>query len=711
MRQVIQNIRTGELDVAAVPAPLVQPGHVLIANACSLVSAGTEKMIMDLAKKSLLGKARERPDHVKRVLQKIRNEGLLGTVRAVLAKLDEPMTMGYASAGVVIGCGTGVSEIQVGDRVASNGPHAEVVCVPKHLCARLPDGLAFEDGAYCVIGAIALQGVRLAKVGLGDTVFVIGLGLIGQMTVSLLASAGCTVFATDLDESKCKLAMSMGATCASADVNASTLSEATRGHGADAVLITAATKSSQPVTLAGESVRQKGRVVAVGAVGLNLPRRPYYFKEAEFVVSCSYGPGRYDSSYEEGGRDYPYGHVRWTEQRNMQAVLDLMGRGSIDVGALTTHRFAIERGEEAYELIQKGTEPYLGIVLQYDPQAHVKPEAPLRLSTRPTKGDIGVGFIGMGNFARMVLVPAVKRVAGVRAKIACSAAGLSAASSGEKHGFELATTDVSHVMDDPDVNAVFIVTRHDQHAEHVKAALQAGKHVFVEKPLALTLEELSSIESDLAGLGDPRLLMVGFNRRFAPASIKLREHFAGVTAPKTVMFRFNAGPIPSDHWTQSESVGGGRIVGEACHAIDLVTYLVGSPVVRVFADSIGGAHAPEVSDDQCFLTLRHGEGSVSVIAYLAGGDKVFPKERIEMFGGGRVGVIHDFRSLTTASGGRIKTAKLGAQDKGHRAGVEAFLNTVRKGGTNPIPWEEIRATSAAAILAVQSLREGVPFNV
>ena len=711
MHQVTQNIRSGKLSVTPVPDPVVQPGQVLIANVCSLVSAGTEKMIMDLAKKSLIGKARERPDHVRRVIQKIRSEGFFNTLQAVMAKLDEPMTMGYASAGIVLACGAGVSEFKVGDRVASNGPHAGVVSVPKNLCARLPDNVPFESGTYCVIGAIALQGVRLAHVGLGDTAYVIGLGLIGQITVALLSAAGCRVLATDLDAHKCELALSMGAEQASPSLTASAVFSATNQQGADAVLITAATKSSQPVELAGEAVRQKGRVVAVGAVGLDLPRRPYYFKEAEFVVSCSYGPGRYDASYEDRGVDYPFGHVRWTEQRNMQAVLDLMGSGRLDVSGLTTHRFPIDRGEEPYEMINKGEESYLGILLEYDAEAAKLQSEPLRLETKATSGDIGVGCIGAGNFARMVLLPAISKVSGVRKKILCSAGGLSAASAGEKEAFELATAREADVYADPDVSTVFVITRHDQHAGQVTAALEAQKHVFVEKPLALTLEELDQVEAALAGPGAGKLVMVGFNRRFAPATEKLKAHFSGVAEPLTVSFRFNAGQIPSDHWTQDEGTGGGRIIGEACHAIDLATHLVGSPPVRVYAESIGGANAPEITDDQCFITLRHANGSISNVAYLSGGDKAFPKERIEMFGGGRVGVIDDFRSVTTSASGRVRTQKLGGQDKGHKAEVAAFLEAVRVGGHGPISWTDLRAVSAASILAVRSLREGVPFDV
>lgn len=711
MLQVVQDVRRGELSVAAVPEPLVRPGHVLIANACSIISAGTEKMVLELAKKSLLGKARERPDHVRRVLQKLRSEGFFNTIRQVLEKLDEPVAMGYSSAGVVLACGAGVQRFKPGDRAASNGPHAGVVCVPKNLCARVPDAVPFDQAAFTVLGAIALQGVRLARLGLGDTAFVIGLGLVGQITVALLRANGCRVLGTDLDPAKCRLAVQMGADRAETGLGANQVMEATHGLGADAVLITASTKSDGPVELAAEAVRPKGRVVAVGAVGLNLPRRPFYFKEAEFVVSCSYGPGRYDPDYEERGHDYPAAHVRWTEQRNMQAVLDLMAAGRLNLAPLISHRFPIAEAEAAYRLIETGSEPYLGVALEY-PTAEARPiERRIELRSVADAGRLGVGCLGAGNFARMVLLPAIQK-AGLRPRILCSASGLTAKHSGEKLGFEAATADEDEVFRDPDVQAVFIITRHDQHAAQVIKAIQAGKHVFVEKPLALTVEELQDIESALDSASEPRpLLLVGFNRRFAPATVQVKQFFASVQAPLTVSIRFNAGPIPAEHWTQDENVGGGRIIGEACHAIDLATFLAGSPPVRVFAESVGGPQAPNITDDQCFITMRHANGSISSIAYLAGGDKAFAKERVEVLGGGRLAVIDDFREVVTSAGGKTKKSRSGGQAKGHREEVAEFSRVLRDGGVSPISWKELQAVSLASILAVRSLREGVPFEV
>lgn len=711
MHQILQDIRKGETSLISVPAPIAQPGEVLVSNAYSLVSAGTEKMVIDLAKKSLLGKARERPDHVRRVLDKIRNEGLLTTVRQVLEKLDEPMTMGYSSAGVVIACGADVQEYKPGDRVASNGPHAEIVAVPRNLCARVPDNVPFDQAAFTVLGSIAMQGVRLGRVTLGETVLVIGLGLVGQITVGLLRASGCRVIGVDLDPAKCELAKKMGAEIARPDINANAVFAATGGLGADAVLITASTKSNQPITLAADAVRQKGRVVLVGVVGLELDRRPFYFKEAEFVVSCSYGPGRYDPNYEQQGQDYPAAYVRWTEQRNMQAVLDLMGNGKLDVTPLVSHRFGIENAVGAYDLIEKGNEPYLGILLEYSRPTEQRVERRVQIRATNSSSRLGVGVLGAGNFARMVLLPAIRKCEGLRPVALCSARGTSAEHSAQKLGFEVVATDEDLVVNDPSVEAVFCITQHDQHARQVLKAIRAGKHVFVEKPLCLTLDQLKEIEEELyRNDTNAPMVMVGFNRRFSPAAIQAKQVFEKVTSPLTISIRFNAGEIPADHWTQDLLKGGGRIIGEACHGIDLATFLAGSPPVRVFAESIGGPNAPEITDDQCFITLRHANGSISNIAYLAGGDKAFPKERIEVMGGGRIAVIDDFRSITTCVGGKTSTHRFRQQDKGHQAEIKAFATALTKNVEAPISWSDLRSVTMASILAQQSLREGQPFD-
>lgn len=712
MKQVVQDVRTGIQRVVEVPPPLVKPGHVLIANAFSLISAGTERAAIELARKSLIGKARARPDHLRRFIEKIRQEGLFATWEQVSRRLDEPMTLGYCSAGVVLAAGAGVQDFKPGDRVASNGPHAGVVCVPQHLCAHVPDNVPLDHAAAAVLGAIALHGVRLAQLDLGSTAVVIGLGLAGQLAVALFKAQGCKVLATDPELSRCAIARQMGADLAETDLPVSLVLNTTGGFGADAVLIAAATPSDQPVQRAAEYVRKKGRIVALGAVGMNLPRRPFYFKEAEFVVSCSYGPGRYDPDYEERGQDYPLAYVRWTEQRNIQTVLDLMGAKRLNVAPLLTHRFSIENAENAYRILE--TESPLGILLEYpQPDTSRQPDRTISLKASPSTKGLGVGVIGVGQFARSVLIPTLAEHADLRLRTICSAGGLSATHVGRRYGFEKATTAPEEVWSDPDVQLVVIATRHNLHAEYVIAALRAGKHVFVEKPLCLTLEDLDAIErawQQSATGSSPVLLMVGFNRRFAPASREVRRFFEQVAAPLTVSIRFNAGALPAEHWTQDEAEGGGRLIGEACHGVDLATYLTGSLPIRVFAESIGGASGA-VHDDQAFVTIRHANGSVSCIAYWAGGDRALPKERVEVAGGGRMAILDDFRSLTTASDGRVRAQRLSRQDKGHAAELDAFIAALKQGGSSPISWEELRAVTRTTILAVRSLREGVPFDV
>jgi predicted dehydrogenase/threonine dehydrogenase-like Zn-dependent dehydrogenase len=706
-------MRTGKLNVAEIPAPLAQPGEILIANVASVISVGTERTVIDLARKSFLGKARERPDLARRMIEKCRSEGLFATIRQVREQLDTPVPLGYSSAGVVLACGSGVQQFKPGDRVASNAPHAEIASVSKHLCARIPPDVDFDQAAFAVLGAIALQGVRLSRADLGETVFVVGLGLIGQLTVGLLTAAGCRVIGTDPDGTKCDLAhQKMGAETARPNLSAAEVELLTAGLGADAVVITASTPSNGPIGLAAAAVRKKGRVVLVGVVGLELDRRPFYFKEAEFVVSCSYGPGRYDSNYEDRGHDYPAAYVRWTEQRNIQAVLDLLSRRKLDVRPLISHRFPIDEAVQAYDLIEQAQEAYLGILLEYSRQQDAMARREVRLSPPSRTGRPAVGVLGAGNFARLVLLPALRDSGRFRLATLCTAGGVSAVASGRKLEFEKATTDEGEVFGDPELDAVMSLTRHDLHARQVVRALRARKAVFVEKPLCLTLDELTEIQQVLDEVRDDApFVMVGFNRRFSRAATDARRFFADVKAPLTVAFRFNPGPIAHDHWTQDDAEGGGRIIGEACHGIDLATFLVGSPPVRVFAESIGGPRAPSITDDQCFITLRHANGAVSSVAYLAGGDKAFAKERVEVIGGGRIAVIDDFHSLTTCCGGRTNRTKYRGHDKGHATEIEAFARALDEGGTPPIPWDEIRLVTLASILAVRSLREGIAIDL
>jgi predicted dehydrogenase/threonine dehydrogenase-like Zn-dependent dehydrogenase len=712
VQKAIQEMRTGTLKVSEIPAPFAHPGEILIATVASGISAGTERMVVDLAKQSILGKARERPDVARRAIEKVRHEALFTTIRQTREQLDTPVRLGYSSAGVVLACGSGVQQFKPGDRVASNGPHAEIASVSKHLCARIPPDVDFDQAAFAVLGAIALQGVRLSHADLGATVLVVGLGLIGQLTVGLLTAAGCRVIGTDLDGTKCDLArQKMGAEIARPNLSALEIESLTAGLGSDAVVITASAPSNDPISLAAAAVRKKGRVILVCDVDLELDRRPFYFKEAEFVVSCSYGPGRYDPDYEDRGHDYPGAYVRWTEQRNIHAVLELLSQRKLDVRPLISHRFPIGEAAHAYDLIERGEESFLGILLEYPRQQDATARREIRLAPQSRTGRPAIGVVGAGNFARLVLLPALRDSGRLRLATLCTSGG-AAMASGRKVEFEKATTDEDEVFSDPELDAVVSLTRHDVHARHVVRGLRAGKAVFVEKPLCLTLDELAEIQQILdQGGDDAPFVMVGFNHRFSQAAADARRFFADVTTPLTAAFRFNAGPISPIHWTQEDAQGGGRIIDEACHGIDLVTFLVGSPPVRVFAESIGGPHAPSITDDQCFITLRHANGAISSVAYLAGGDEAFPKERAEVIGGGRIAVIDDFGSLTTCCEGRTSRTKYRGQDKGHAAKIEAFARTLDEGGAPPIPWEEIRSVTLASILALHSLRQGIPIDL
>ncbi len=707
MLQVVQDIRKGATGVRELPAPIALPGQVVVNTICSVVSAGTERYVVDLARKSLLGKARERPDHVRRVLQKIKQEGLLTTMSQVSAKLDEPMPLGYSSAGVVLECGRGVQEFKPGDRVALAGPHAGVVSIGRNLCVRMPASVTFEQAAYTSIAAIGLEGVRLARVSLGERVLVIGLGLIGQICVCLLKAQGCRVFATDVDPRKLELAKTLGADAVGMDAPMEAVKAFSDSFGVDAVVITAATQSNEPIEFAAEACRSKGRIVLVGVVGLNLPRDPFFKKELEFMVSSSMGPGRGDPSYEEKGVDYPIGHARWTAQRNMQAALETIDAGKLPVEKLTTHHFSIERAPEAYELIISRREPFLGIVIDY-PLQTAQPQRRVNLHANAARtGELGISMIGAGNFARLIMFPILSKLGGVAWRGLCTAKGMNAEHSGRNMGFAFATTDAAEIWNDESTRAVFVATRHDLHTELVITALRAGKHVFVEKPLCIKLDELQAIASCVEELGEScPVLMVGFNRRFAPAMKSLRGHFAE-ERPLSITYRFAPGPLPADAWPQDEEIGGGRIVGEACHAIDTCVALADSPPIRVFAESVASVNGLETTDDRVFITMRHADGSISNVSYQAGGDRAAPVERIMIDGGGRTGSVDSWDAVELWGGNKMTRVR-GGKEKGHEGGFKQFVKVCQQGGAWPISWEQIYGTAWASLAAVQSLREGFP---
>ncbi len=717
MKQVIQDLRTRQLKVSDVPPPVAQRGRVLVRTSASLISAGTERNTVEMGKRSLFGKARERPDLVKQVIQKAQREGVLNTLTAVRAKLGSVTALGYSAAGTVIGVGEDVTEFRPGDRVACAGAgyasHAEVLSVPKNLCARLPENVDFESAAFSTLGAIGLQGLRLANPTLGESFVVIGLGLIGQLTVQLLKANGCRIFGVDPDQQKTKLAREFGAddACAPDDAVPRRVLEWSRGRGADGVLITAATPSNEPITMAGEISRLKGRVVAVGLVGLDVPRDIYYHKELTLNISMSYGPGRYDPEYEERGHDYPLAYVRWTEGRNLEAFLDLVADGRVNVARLVTHRFSVEEAERAYQLItDEVKEPYLGILLRYDPETELKTRIGLAgaEAVAATEQGVRVGLIGAGSYAKRYLLPNFKG-AGARFQTVATASGISARDVGEKYGFRYCVSGADEVLDDKDINLVVIATRHDTHAELARRALERGHHVFVEKPLALNDEELERVIS--AASESDRQLMVGFNRRFSPLALEAREFFKDAQTPLSINYRVNAGRIPKEHWVQDPREGGGRIIGEVCHFIDLMQYLTGSVPTRVFAEASAGRSEDVVSEDSVFITLRFADGSNGSIAYLAEGDKALEKERVEIFGAGKTFVLEDFRSATLHSGGKTKRIKLRSQDKGQRNEVRAVCRAVLEGGPAAIALEDLAATTRATFRIVESLRTGLPVEV
>jgi predicted dehydrogenase/threonine dehydrogenase-like Zn-dependent dehydrogenase len=703
MKQILQNLRTGATELADVPSPGAGEGRLLIRTTRSLISAGTERMLVEFGRANPIQKARQQPDKVRQVLDKIRTDGLMPTIDAVRNKLDQPLPMGYCNVGVVAEVGPGVSGYAAGDRVASNGWHAEMVSVPVNLCARVPDNVGDDEAAFTVIASIALQGIRLVQPTLGESVAVTGLGLIGLLTVQLLRAQGCRVLGLDFDESKLELARRFGAETVNLGAGQDPVAAAehfSRGRGMDAVVITAATDSNEPVHQAALMSRKRGRIVLVGVAGLELSREDFYAKELSFQVSCSYGPGRYDSRYEEEGVDYPVGFVRWTEQRNFEAILDMLSDGRLDVAPLISHRFALEDAERAYALVT-GSDPSLGIVLEYggkaEPAAAVARRS-LPVGARPAaaNGVPAVGFVGSGNYATAILMPAFK-AAGARLATVASSRGVSGVHAAKKFGFAETTTSASEVLGHEGVDAVVIATRHDSHAPLVVQALEAGKHVFVEKPLCLTLDELAEVEVAYAraaasdGAGAP-LVMVGFNRRFAPHVRKIKELLRTTTGPKAFVMTVNAGALPPDHWTQDRAVGGGRVIGEGCHFMDLLRHLAGAPITSHDLRAMESA-----TGDTVAIHLGFADGSIGTIHYLANGSKSFPKERLEVFAQGGVLQLDNYRRLTGYGWPGFEKTRVWRQDKGQTACAAAFVDAIRTGAESPIPFDEIVEVSRVSI--------------
>ena len=690
MQQVIQSLADGVTSVVDVPSPSPRPGELLIQSHCSLVSAGTERMLVAFGKANWLDKARHQPDKVQQVLQKLGTDGLLSTFDAVRHKLQAPLSLGYCNVGTVVAVGDGVQGFKPGDRVASNGPHAELVAVPQLLCASIPPDVSDEAAVFTVLASIGLQGIRLASPSLGETFLVSGLGLIGLLSAQLLQAQGCRVLGIDPDPCKCRLAATFGIDVLALGSCSDPLPwilERTAGNGVDGALITAATSSSEPMHLAAEACRQRGRLVLVGVTGLELRRDLFYKKELSFQVSCSYGPGRYDPAYEREGHDYPLGFVRWTQQRNFQAVLLALASGNLRTEALISHRYPIEQAPKAYELLT-GSEPCLGILLQY-PNSTKQVQCTIALpalSDRtfyPSVATPLLSVVGAGNYASSVLIPAFSK-AGAHFHTLAASSGLRPSLLGYRHGFHQASTDIASTIADSAAQAVVIATRHDSHAALVQQALAAGKHVFVEKPLCLTAKELDAIEASMASSSG--LLMVGFNRRFAPLLLELRHQLSRLPGPRAFVYTCNPGAIPADHWTQDPQRGGGRLLGEVCHFVDLLRHLSGSPIEQLqLLEAADNKPCP----DTLTLSLRFSDGSIGTVHYLANGSKAFPKERLEVFASGRVLRLDNYRKLRAWGIPGFRTRRRLAQDKGQLACCRAFLAAISAGGPAPIPASEL----------------------
>lgn len=713
MKQFLQNLKTGAVELVDVPVPAAGRGQVLIQSQCTVLSSGTERMLVDFGKAGWLDKARQQPEKVKQVLDKIKTDGLMPTVEAVMNKLDEPLPLGYCNAGVVLQVGDGVTDLQPGDRVVSNGPHADIVCVPRNLCAKIPVNVAFEEAAFTVLSSIALQGVRLAMPMLGERFMVFGMGILGLLTIQLLKASGCLVLAVDFSDKRLHMAESFGAETVNLTSGCDPVMAGqawSGGRGVDGVVITASAKNDEIVHQAAQSCRKRGRIILVGVVDLNLRRADFYDKELTFQVSCSYGPGRYDEKYEQQGHDYPLGFVRWTEQRNFEAVLDAMRSSRLDVKPLITHRIDFDQAAEVYDKMVHDQEA-LGVVICYPQVSNgSKPEPPVVNQSIKAKQFTGtgnptmVGVIGAGNYARSTLLPALVRTP-VCLRAIADINPVAAAYAAKKFGAAQALSDYKLILNDPEVQAVFILVGHHLHASFVQEVLAAGKHAFVEKPLAIDAAQLSDVSAAMNALEvKSPIMMVGFNRRFSPHIVKVRELLTGRMGPLCMTMTINAGFIPPEHWIQDPHRGGGRIIGEGCHFIDTLAFLTGKPVTSVFSMMARGEDP--VSEDKMSIMLGFADGSVGTVHYFANGAKSYPKETLEIFGDGRVIRMENFRKTTGYGFKAFRSFRTWRQDKGHRAEVEAFINAVAAGASSVIPFDEIVNVTKASFAAVESAKTG-----
>ena len=715
MHQLTQKLKTGNIQILEAPFPVVGRNQILVRNHYSLISAGTEGSTVKTARKGYLGKAKERPEQVKQVLQTLKSQGPVQTYRAVMKKLDSYSPLGYSSTGQIVDMAKDVNSFSIGDWVACGGltaSHAEFVSVPMNLCVKLDPDADLKQAAYNTLGAIAMQGVRQGDLRLGETCAVIGLGLLGQLTGLLLRASGVRVIGIDVDSAVVKVAADH---CTDLALNRSETGIDGRivnfadGIGCDAVIITAASSALDPINFAGSICRKRGTIVVVGAVPTGFDREPHFYKkELNLKMSCSYGPGRYDPSYEDKGVDYPPAYVRWTEKRNMQAFQSLLHEKKIDVGYLTTHTFKLEDAPNAYDMMMDKSEPFIGILVEYDTGKTVDlTKHNIKMVSGSSRGpsDANIGFIGAGSYAQSNLLPNIPKQRSVSLKGVLTASGTTSLSVAERFGFEFCSSDAKEILGNDEINTVFIATRHDSHAKYVMHALKSGKHIFVEKPLCLTEKELEEIFALIAS-GEPGngktnlpMLMVGFNRRFAPLTHKLKSAFP--QGPLAMTYRINAGSIPAESWIQDSEVGGGRIIGEVCHFVDYLTYLNGSLPVSVYGSAM---QDPQHLDDVLNVSLAYENGSIGTISYLANGDKRLPKERIEVFAFGSTAILDDFKSLTVYSNGRKKEKKLINQDKGQKKQVQNFVDAILRGVASPISLEEIYSATRVSFKIIESIR-------
>ncbi len=715
MKQVVQNLKNGKTEVLEVPIPKIRSGYILVRTAASLVSAGTERNLVDFAEKSLVGKARSRPDLLKQVVEKARREGVLTTLESAFNRLDQPLALGYSSSGTILQIGEGLTKFKVGDRVVCSGGghamHAEFALIPENLAAHLPENVDFESGAFASLGAIALNGLRLAEPQIGEKVAVIGLGLLGLVTVQVATAAGCEVFGVDINPARIRYAKNLGIDAGTNHKAIEHYRSFTYGRGFDHVLICADTPSDDTVELAAIIARDRGHVISLGVVGLNLPRKLYYDKELFFQVSRSSGPGRYDLDYEEKGKDYPLGYVRWTEGRNLEAFVDLIAKEKINIKPLISHRFRIGEAKKAYDLITGKTEaPYLGVLLTYDEKTDlIKKTVPLiNKSNKATTtiSKVRLGVIGAGNYAGAVFLPAVRKAGNISLLGIASPGGTNARNLGQKFGFQFAASDEKDILKNNEINTIAVLTRHDSHAAHSLEALKAGKNVYCEKPLAIKTSDLKLIEKELA-LKNHSYLMVGFNRRFAPFSRSLMTFFENRSEPLSIHYRVNAGFLPLNHWLHDPQTGGGRLIGEGCHFIDFLCFITSQIPVKITTLSLpdnGKYH-----QDNLNITLEFPDGSIGTITYLANGSRSYKKEYIEVFCGGRIGILDDFQKLELVDEAKKNVFKSRLrQDKGHQSAWNAFSNAIVNGTDEPIAYNTILGVSYATLACQKSLESGEP---